>query len=232
MSRVEVPSENKLGACPTMVFGDVSTAAAAIIVMQEWWGMNQHILDTAKHISEKSGVVTLVPDIYRGKVATDRETASHYSADLDWRGAIADVDACAKYLKQQGCKKVGLTGFCQGGAMTIAVALFCDTIDAAVPFYGIPNKSGLPLDYNNLQCPLQCHFGEEDTVVGVASPEDYNPLRSKLTELNKNFEFYTYKAGHAFANSSGPNFNKEAYELSFSRMFSFFEKHLEFKSPA
>ncbi|GFS24763.1 protein usf-like [Elysia marginata] len=227
MSRVEVPSENKLGPCPAMVFGDVSHATAAIIVMQEWWGMNEHILGTAGQIAERSGLVTLVPDIYRGKVATDRETAGHYSADLDWRGAVADVDACAKFLKQKGCKKVGMTGFCQGGAMTIAVVACCDIIDAAVPFYGIPNKSRLDVDLNNIKCPLQCHFGEEDEVVGLSSPADYTALKSKLTELNKQFEFYTYKAGHGFANATRPNFNKDAAELSFSRMYSFFEKHLK-----
>ena len=58
--------------------------------------MNEHILATAKQIAEQSGLVTLVPDLYRGKVALDRETAGHYSADLDWKGAVADVDACAK----------------------------------------------------------------------------------------------------------------------------------------
>lgn len=226
MSRVDVASDNKLGACPAMIYGDVSQAAAAIIVMQEWWGMNEHILGTARQIGEQSGLVTLVPDIYRGKVATDRETAGHYSADLDWRGAVADVEACARYLKDKGCKKVGMTGFCQGGAMTLAVVASCDVIDAAAPFYGIPNKSGLNLDYNNIKCPLQCHFGEEDEVVGLSSPADYTSLQTKLTELKKDFEFYIYKAGHGFANHTRPNYNKEAAELSFSRMYSFFAKHL------
>ncbi|KAK3784196.1 hypothetical protein RRG08_001504 [Elysia crispata] len=227
MSRVEVKSENKRGACPAMVFGDVSQAEAAIIVMQEWWGMNEHILNTAKQISERSGLVTLVPDIYRGKVARDRETAGHYSADLDWKGAVADVEACAKFLKEKGSKKVGITGFCQGGAMTIAVVASSEIVDAGAPFYGIPNKSGLQLDYNNITCPLQCHFGEEDEVVGLSSPADYIALQAKLTDLNKDFEFYTYKAGHGFANPNRPNFHKEAAELSFSRMYSFFEKHLK-----
>ena len=113
--------------------------------------------------------------------------------------------------------------------MTIAVAALCDNIDAGAPFYGIPsfNKSRLVLDYSNIKCPLQCHFGEDDDRVGVSSPQDYLALKSKLTNLNKDFEFYTYKAGHAFANESGAEYNKEATELSFSRLYTFFEKHLK-----
>ena len=111
--------------------------------------------------------------------------------------------------------------------MTIAVVTSCDIIDAGAPFYGIPLKSGLVLDYNNITCPLQCHFGEEDDKVGLSAPEDYTAFESKLRELNKEFEFYTYKAGHGFANPTRPNYNKDAAELSFSRMYTFFEKHLK-----
>ena len=69
--------------------------------------MNQVIIDEAADISERGNFVTLVPDLYRGKVATDRETAGHYAADLDWPGAVQDIAGAAKYLKEKGGSILG-----------------------------------------------------------------------------------------------------------------------------
>ncbi|CAG5135002.1 unnamed protein product [Candidula unifasciata] len=225
--KIEVPSENPLGPCPGVIFGDPTTTAAAIIVIQEWWGMNQHIQDVAKLIAEKTNFVTVVPDLYRGKVAIDRETAGHYVQDLNWEGAVQDVDAFARYLKSQGVKKVGATGFCLGGAITIAVVTEFDSVDAAAPFYGIPRANQKTYDYSRIKVPIQLHFGEKDEAKGFSSPEDYEPFYAKLKEYGVPAELYTYDAGHAFANTTSPGFNKEAYELSFSRIFAFFEKNLK-----
>ena len=70
--------------------------------------MNQVIIDEAADISEMGNFVTLVPDLYRGKVATDRETAGHYAADLDWPGAVQDIAGAAKYLKEKGWSNISL----------------------------------------------------------------------------------------------------------------------------
>ena len=64
--------------------------------------MNQLIMDEAADTSERGNFATLVPDLYRGKVATDRETAGLYAADLDWPGAVQDIAWAAKYLKEKG----------------------------------------------------------------------------------------------------------------------------------
>ncbi|CAL1540946.1 unnamed protein product [Lymnaea stagnalis] len=227
-TKVEVPSENPLGPCPAYVFGDPKTNESAIIVIQEWWGVNENIKDVAKTIAEKTNFVTVVPDLYRGKVALDRETAGHYSKDLNWEGAVQDVDACARFLKAQGVKKVGATGFCQGGALSIAVVTLYKSVDAAAPFYGIPRPANLTCDYKNITVPIQCHFGEKDHAVGFSSPADYEAFRAKLQDYKSNYEFYTYDAGHGFANKTNPeNFNEAAYELSFSRMYAFFENNLK-----
>jgi len=226
-SRVQVPSENPLGPCPVVVYGELTASTSAIIVIQEWWGMNQHILDTAKGLYERAKVTTLVPDLYRGKVAKDRETAGHYSADLNWKGAVQDIDACARYLKSQGVQKVGATGFCQGGAVTIATACLYQSLDAAAPFYGIPRAGTLQWDIRDLKVPIQCHFGELDEKVGFSSPADYEKLRQSLKDSGADFELFTYPAKHAFANPTSENFDKPAYELSFSRMVEFFAKRLQ-----
>ena len=103
--KVCFPSENKQGACPGVLTGDTSKSSMRLVVLQEWWGMNQVIIDEAADISERGNF--LVPDLYRGKVATDRETAGHYAADLDWPGAVQDIAGAAKYLKEKGGSILG-----------------------------------------------------------------------------------------------------------------------------
>jgi len=100
--KVCFPSENKQGACLGVLTGDPSKSNMGLVVLQEWWGLNDFIIDEASDISERGNLVTLVPDLYRGKLATDRETAGHYARDLDWPGAVQDIAGAAKYLKEKG----------------------------------------------------------------------------------------------------------------------------------
>ncbi|KAK0066101.1 protein usf-like isoform X1 [Biomphalaria pfeifferi] len=222
---VKFESANKLGACPGVLCGDPKKQPRGIIVLQEWWGVNQQIQECGKDLCGRYDAVTLVPDLYRGKVAEDNETAGHYMGSLDWKGAVDDIRAAAKYLKEQGCKKVGVTGFCMGGALSMAAAALIEEVDAAVPFYGIPSDQ--LCDVTKIKIPLQCHFAEKDDTKGFASPDEFRPLEAKLKAANlKVLEFYVYQAGHAFTNTSGPNYNKECRDLAFSRMSEFFKKYL------
>jgi carboxymethylenebutenolidase len=222
--KVSCPSANKLGDCPAIIFGDPKTTTRAVIILQEWWGVNQQIQDCGKEICGQGKMVTLVPDLYRGKVATDNETAGHYMGGLDWKGAVEDIRACAKYLKSHGCKKVGVTGFCMGGALSLAAAALIPEIDAAAPFYGIPSDQ--LCDVTTIKVPLQCHFAEKDETHGFASPAEWKPLQSKLEGSVKNLEFFIYNAGHAFTNKTGTNYDEKCCNLAFSRMFQFFDKTL------
>lgn len=104
--KVCFPSENKQGACPGVFTGDPSKSTIGLVVVQEWWGMNDIIVEEAADISERGNLVTLVPDLYRGKVATDHETAGHYMSDLDWPGAVKDIAGAAKYLKEKGWSNI------------------------------------------------------------------------------------------------------------------------------
>ena len=100
--KVCFPSENKQGSLSGVLTGDTSKSSMGLVVLQEWWGMNQEIIDEAADISERGNFVTLVPDLYRGKIATDHETAGHYMSDLDWPGAVQDIAGATKYLKEKG----------------------------------------------------------------------------------------------------------------------------------
>ncbi|XP_015767386.1 PREDICTED: protein usf-like [Acropora digitifera] len=224
--KVCFPSENKQGACPGVLTGDTGKSSQGLVVLQEWWGMNEVIVNEAADISERGNLVTLVPDLYRGKVATDHETAGHYMSDLDWPGAVQDICGAAKYLKERGCSKVGVTGFCMGGALALAsAALIPEEISAAAPFYGIPSSK--LCDLGNIKIPVQAHFGSKDTLEGFSSPKDVEVLKEKFDAGGVPYELFMYDTGHAFTNPTNPSYTKEICDLALGRMIDFMKKYLQ-----
>jgi len=79
---------------------------------------------------------------------------------LDWQGAALDISGAAAFLRSKGCKKVGVTGFCMGGALAILAVALDSTIDASAPFYGIPDLSKCPIQ--NIKVPVFGIFAEHD----------------------------------------------------------------------
>jgi carboxymethylenebutenolidase len=105
--KISVKSENKAGELPCVVFdGLVGKSTKGLVVIQEWWGMNEQIQKEADDIGKMGQFVTIVPDLYRGKLAKDNEEAGHLMNNLDWLGAVQDIKAAAKHLKSLGCNKV------------------------------------------------------------------------------------------------------------------------------
>lgn len=98
--------------------------APGIVVLQEWWGVDFEIKNHALKISQLGpGFKAFIPDLYRGKVGLDVAEAQHLMDGLDWQGAVKDICASVDWLKANGSKKAGVTGFCMGGALSIAVLL-------------------------------------------------------------------------------------------------------------
>lgn len=223
--RVSFPSENGLGDAQGVVIGDPNQHPSGLIVVHEWWGMNEQIQEEGAQIAAEGGFTVLVPDMYRGKVAKDREEAGHIMSGLDWDGAIQDISAGARYLVSLGCGRVGVMGFCMGGALSFAAAVRCPEISAAAPFYGIP-RPNLPADLTKIQIPVQSHFGEKDEAVGFSSPADYNALKEKLSAAGVQHEMFTYPAGHGFTNVNNPNYSADATRLALSRVYDFMRRNL------
>jgi len=224
MAAVTFSSENAKGECPGWLQGDNSTKG--LIVLQEWWGMNDQIKQEAADIGKRGNFVTLVPDLYRGKIATDNEQADHLMSNLDWPGAVKDIQGAARYLLANGCKKVGVTGFCMGGALSLAAAALVPEISASAPFYGIPSTE--LCNVSKITIPVQAHFGTDDPLKGFSSAEDAVVLKDKMSG-GGNFQLFMYPGcGHAFTNKTGPlgNYNAEACELAFGRLVEFMKEHL------
>ena len=178
-----------------------SSGAPAIVVIQEWWGLNEQIRGVADRLAT-AGYLALVPDLYRGKATVEAEEAHHLMTDLNFADAASqDVRGAVQYLKTRS-GKVGVTGFCMGGALTLLGVCMAPEIDAAVIWYGCP-----PLDYvdaTKIRAPLQGHWAVQDEAFPIATIDQ---LENKLRDAHVNFDFHRYLARHGFANETavGPH---------------------------
>jgi carboxymethylenebutenolidase len=195
--------------------------APGVVVIQEWWGLNDQIKGVADRFAAL-GYRALVPDLYKGKVTVDAAEANHLMTNLNFGDAATqDIRGAAQQLKQTSAK-VGVVGFCMGGALTIVSAMYVPEGDAYSSWYGFPpDEAG---DVRKIRKPLQLHLAENDQAF---SAEKARALEAKLREGSVPFESYWYKAGHAFFNETGANHNAECAKLAWERTTNFFGKHLK-----
>ena len=205
--------------------------APAIVVIQEWWGLNDQIRGVADRLAQ-AGYVALVPDLYRGRSTVEAEEAHHLMDGLDFADAASqDIRGAVQHLKGRGAGtgKVGVTGFCMGGALTMLAMCFVPEVDAGVVWYGCP-----PLEFidpSKIKAPLQGHWATQDEFFPIAT---IDALEDKLRGAGVGFEFHRYLAHHAFANETqdGPRrLPQTQYDAAWSqqawdRTFTFFGRTL------
>jgi carboxymethylenebutenolidase len=172
------------------------TKAPAIVVLQEWWGLNDQIRGVADRLAS-AGFNALVPDLYRGKSTVESEEAHHLMSGLDFGDAASqDIRGAVQFLKGRSTK-VGITGFCMGGALTLLSLTQSPEIDAGVVWYGCP-----PLDYidaSKIRAPIMGHWATQDEFFKI---DTVDGLEEKLSAAKVDFEFHRYLAHHAFANET------------------------------
>lgn len=172
-----------------------------IVVIQEWWGLVPHIEDVTRRFADH-GYISLAPDLFNGTRTTDAKEAERLMNSLDWGEAAATIAAAVGYLRKQGATRVGLVGFCMGGALTVVGAAMTRT-DAYVSFYGFPSRPAADLD--NVHTPGLFFFGENEDVFSVP---DAKAFVTKQSTRGYPTELVMYPdAGHAFFNDTRP----EAY---------------------
>jgi carboxymethylenebutenolidase len=168
--------------------------APAVVVIQEWWGLNDQIRGVADRLAH-AGYLALVPDLYRGKITVEEEEAHHLMTGLNFGDAATqDVRGAVQYLKSRAAK-VGCVGFCMGGALTLLASANVPELDAAVTWYGCP-----PLEYiaaDKIAIPLQGHWATQDEHFPAVLVDG---LAAKLKEAGVKFDFHHYLARHAFGN--------------------------------
>jgi carboxymethylenebutenolidase len=203
MASIEFPSNATLGRGYLAV--PASGSGPGVVVIQEWWGLNDQIREVCDRYAEE-GFVALAPDLYRGETTTEPDEAAKMMMALNIEQAAKDMVGAVDFLCAHDAvtsKGVGVTGYCMGGGLALWLAtLRPDDVTAVVPYYGIIPWPAAQPDYSVLRAPVQGHYAENDD---FASPEEVKKLEDELESLGKRHEFFTYPdADHAFTNHHRP----------------------------
>ncbi len=197
--------------------------APAVVLLHEWWGLNGHVRSLVDRLAA-AGFITLAPDLFRGQTATNAADAQRLMTELQWSSALEDVAGAQAYLTShpRSNGRVGVTGFCMGGAGTLAAACNLQGFSAAVAFYGIPPSQYV--DWSKVTAPIQMHVASRDQWVRV---ELATAIRDALASHGKPMDLHVYEADHAFVNDTRPEvYSPESAKLAWSRMVEFFHQHL------
>ena len=198
-----------------------------VIVIQEWWGLTDHIADISDRLA-KEGFVALAPDLYGGKTAHDADEAGAMMMSLPVDQAARDLGGAVDYLLAHEAvtsSTVGAVGFCMGGGFVLLLAAQQgDKVGAAVPFYGV--GPGDPKSYAGITAAVQGHYGLQDGFYPAdAAKAQEEQIRS---ESGAPVEFHFYDAGHAFHNDEDKlgTYSESDAKTAWSRTVAFLHAQL------
>jgi carboxymethylenebutenolidase len=185
-------------------------ARPAVIVVQEWWGLNDHIRDVARRFA-REGYFAIAPDLYSRqghKVATEPNLAAELMSGLKKEDGIADLLSTLESMraqKQTQSSRIGIIGFCMGGSYALLLPCQTRELSAAAPFYGeIPPDEKL----KNLSCPILYVYGEND---GWIQRKDVERLAAAQKKFGKQGEVKIYPGcSHGFFNDTRPDVYRPA----------------------
>ena len=134
----------------------------AVLVIQEWWGLNEHIMDVTRRFAAE-GYLALAPDLYHGAVTSEPDEARKLAMELGMGDATAEIMAAANALRAQPGSngRVGLVGFCMGGGLVLSTLVLDDSLEAGAVFYG---RALGPGDAAQVQAPVISFLGSEDGI--------------------------------------------------------------------
>jgi carboxymethylenebutenolidase len=196
-------------------------ADKAVLLIQEYWGLNDHIFDLARRYANE-GYVCVAPDLYRGIVATDPKEAAALMNDLELDDGIETIrKSVAAAQEAYGIKSFGINGYCMGGTFALRAACEIPEIKAAAPFYGdIPEAEVLA----KLKAPTLFVAAKRD---GWINADKVNQLKAAAEKYHLPVEIVSYDADHAFFNDTRPAvYNPEAAADAWRRVLEHFRKHL------
>jgi len=198
-----------------------------LIVIQEWWGLTDHIVDVTNRFAAE-GFVALAPDLFGGKTTHDADEAGELLSQLPVEQAARDLSGAVDYLLAHEAvtsSKVGAVGYCMGGGFVLLLAAQQgDKVGAAVPYYGV--GPGIPSQYSGLTAAVQGHYGENDQMYPVATAR---ALEEQIREESgADVEFFYYPAGHAFHNDENllGTYDPDSAKLAWQRTVAFLKERL------
>lgn len=204
-----------------------SGSGPGVVVIQEWWGLTDHIVDVSDRLAAE-GFVALAPDLYGGRTTHDSDEAGRLMGELPVQQAATDLGGAVQYLLDHDAvtsSTVGTIGFCMGGGFVLVLAAQQpDKVSAAVPFYGVL-KEDYP-SFAHLTAAVQGHFGRDDEMADPASVEQ---LAGRIErESGRRPEIHQYPAGHAFFNDENHmgTYDAEQAAIAWERALGFLRERV------
>jgi carboxymethylenebutenolidase len=203
-----------------------SGSGPGVVVIQEWWGLVDHIKDLCDRFAAE-GFVALAPDLYRGEKTTEPDEAGKLMMTMNIERAAKDMSgAVDEVAKRGGGNAVGVVGFCMGGGLALMIgANRPDLVKAVVPFYGLIPWEGAQPDYTKMAAAVQGHYAEKDDYF---NPEAVAGLDQQLEAAGVEHELFIYPgADHAFFNDTRPEvYDADAAATAWDRTLAFFRSKL------
>ena len=224
MPDIEFPTSD--GSAPGYLAAPDGEHGQAVIVLQEWWGVDEHIRSLCDRLAAE-GFYALAPDLYRGETTTQPSEAQQKMMAMSMDQVEKDMCGAADYLASQPGVEgpgVGAVGFCLGGGLAIWAAANCPQIAAAVTYYYVM-PHGKP-DFTKIKGPVLGHFGTADEFI---SHEEAKKLEAELKDAGVDASFNYYEgAGHAFFNDTNRlgTYDAAHAEASWQRTVSFLRSAL------
>lgn len=224
MPDIEFPTS--AGSAPGYLATPAGERGPATIVLQEWWGVDEHIRSLCDRLAAE-GFYALAPDLYRGETTTQPSEAQQKMMAMSMAQVEKDMCGAADYLASQPGFEgpgVGAVGFCLGGGLAIWAAATCPNIAAAVTYYYVM-PHGKP-DFSGISCPVLGHFGTADEFIPI---DDARALESELEDAGVDTTFHYYDgAGHAFVNDTNRlgTYDAAQADLSWGRTVDFLRSAL------
>lgn len=195
-----------------------------LVVIQEWWGLVPHIKDVCERFAHQ-GYIALAPDLYHGEATTEPDEARKLAMDMDRDRAVKEILAAIRYLQSLvyvSPKKIGVVGWCMGGALTIAATVESSDIGASVVYYGGFRDASIAQD---IKAPLLGLYAEEDHGISVEMVHSFD---QELEAAHVPHEIHVYPGTvHAFFNDARPTtYHPGAAKNAWKRTLAWFEKYL------
>jgi carboxymethylenebutenolidase len=197
-----------------------------LVVIQEWWGLVDHIKDVCDRLANE-GFVALAPDLFHGKTTKSPDEAGKLMMALRIDEAEKDLSGAINYLLKTEAvtsAKAGTIGFCMGGALSLYAATKNSNVGACVVFYG--GHPNVHPDLPNLSGPVLGIYAGQDNFV---TPAVVHKLDQQMKALGKSFEFHIYEnTDHAFFNDTRPEvYDEKASADAWRRSLKFLREHLK-----
>ena len=194
-----------------------------VVMMHEWWGLNDNIKTMAKELA-KEGYAVLAVDLFEGTVAATADEARKLTGGIKPERAVQNMKAAAAYLRNiQKASKIASMGWCFGGGQSLQFSLSGETLDATVIYYGSLVTDAAKL--SPLKWPVLGVFGSEDKSIPVSSVQEFKSALDSRSIVNQ-IEIYN-GVGHGFANPSGANYAARETNDAWEKTVAFLGKYLK-----